>query len=643
MSEEAPHISEKERQEILQYLDTKLGGFRTSADFTDRLLKKAGLPPLRPGELEAIDAGHIPVWDIQSRQGDEEKLRDWIEQSTSTIDMVHFTTEVPTKGYRDALVSKLKQDKPVRIRRIVHRRPEEEQKGIYAWLDDFRDEGDLRPNYREYLFRGTPLDHDFIIFDSKRVARFRPNGHPELSIYNDIRLIENEKEAQFHLSIFNSLLEKTIPATNSTPTLPQYGATAVFAHLPSLEDELEHASNKFFEGLTARTRIDDLEIAKKHFYEAELYFQEGPDQSYEKASEHYKNAINTLNFPLAFLRLGQCYVHISSFSQAEETFRDGLSCAITLGYSVYRPYFHENVGRALYHRGLMKKAFIPLKRAFTIFEQHGNREGAAYALMYIGRASCHLGNYITALGYHGKALEIFEDLGDIYGRSQVINAQGRVHSERGEYQQAQECFTQVLDVFRQADNTLRIAQTLNNIAQNYLYQKDMETALHLCHQSLAMFKYLNNIPGLSRSFNTLGRIYSGKQNYEEALDKYLTAIKYAKDLDDTLLCVTITNNIGLVNAERAAQHDDVGDNPTAKILFDGAENDLYYASVEFEKLGALPSLALNYTYLSRFHYLKGNMKEAEQYQFKSELVKDCLAIPDSEEVNKSLVINHGVL
>ena len=625
--------------EEIAFFEAEMGEKRPPLDFTNKLLAKVGLPPLSPSEMEEALANHISVWDIPSLRGDEPKLLDWIRQTVDTIHAVHFTTEVPNENYRQMMIGKLLQDKPVDIRRIVYRRPGEEHEGIYAWLEDFRDEnGNLLPHYSEFEFNGIPLDHDFIIFDLKRVVRFRPDNHPELPLYNDLRLIEDEREARFHLSIFNHLLMNSMPAADSVLSLKKSEDVG----LPDLETEMSHASSVFASALPDEERVENFKYAKRYFEEAEYYFMNSSDQSYEKSAELYKKVVEKLEFPLAYLHQGQCYVQLGKLKDAEQSFREGAESAVDLDYYAYRPLFQENLGRVLYHRGMMRKALVPLDRAHALFVQQGDYERAAYALMYLGRASCHLGNYKRAFEKHQAALKIFLSSNNLYGQAQVINAIGRIHGERSQHKKSMECFARALEIFQRFGNQLRIAQTLNNIAQDYLYQEHYASALEFCENAIAIFKELNNYPGLARAYNNRGRIYTEQERYADALNDFSEAYKYSEDLGDELQTAFIMNNVGRVYAEEAARSSKVNDNQRTEELFEKSHFLLKKVYELFDFLGSSSGKSRNLKYIGKLYRLRGDIRTEALCQYKSEFVRRYDSFPDDEEVDTYLQITQDM-
>jgi tetratricopeptide (TPR) repeat protein len=115
-------------------------------------------------------------------------------------------------------------------------------------------------------------------------------------------------------------------------------------------------------------------------------------------------------------------------------------------------------------RGDYARARTILREATEIFEELGDRSGAAWSINQLGDIARDQGETDAARNMYERALSTFREAGDRWGTARSLADLGHLYCEHGQYEAARGAYREALAVFAQLDHKRGLARTFEGFA-----------------------------------------------------------------------------------------------------------------------------------------------------------------------------------
>jgi tetratricopeptide (TPR) repeat protein len=128
-----------------------------------------------------------------------------------------------------------------------------------------------------------------------------------------------------------------------------------------------------------------------------------------------------------------------------------------------------------------------------------DRLAIARCLHNLANAVKVLGDYPLAQRSLSEAVDIFEELGDRSGAAWSINLQGDIAHQQGQLAAARELYERALSIFRQTEDQWGCARSLTDLGSIDCERGDHAEAYAAYKESLEIFAGLGHRRGLARA------------------------------------------------------------------------------------------------------------------------------------------------
>ena len=196
--------------------------------------------------------------------------------------------------------------------------------------------------------------------------------------------------------------------------------------------------------------------------------------------------------------------------------------------------------------GQTQAAFETFQQSLSLFQETGDRQGEAYALVGIGRVYDAVGRYQDALSSYQNALPMLVEAGDSAGEGATLNNIGLVYRNLGRYEQALAAYEQALAILTEVSDRRGEGATLNNIGLVYRNLGRYEQSLAYFEQALAIRTEVGDRAGEGTTLNNIGAVYFNLGRYVEALATYEQALAIRTEVGDRAGAAITLNNMGFV-------------------------------------------------------------------------------------------------
>jgi CHAT domain-containing protein len=203
----------------------------------------------------------------------------------------------------------------------------------------------------------------------------------------------------------------------------------------------------------------------------------------------------------------------------------------------------NDMGPAFAGVGQKQKALESYNKALDTWRALGSREGEALTLNNIGRLYRDLGQHQTALDYYNQALPVWRETGNRSGEALALSDMGRAYADLGQPQKALDYANQALPIFRETGSRRGEAMTLNNMGREHSDLDDASEAMKLDLQSLAIWREIKDQRNEAGCLMTIGRAYSQMKQVDFSLASALAALDLAKASGDPEIEGMIENSM----------------------------------------------------------------------------------------------------
>jgi tetratricopeptide (TPR) repeat protein len=170
--------------------------------------------------------------------------------------------------------------------------------------------------------------------------------------------------------------------------------------------------------------------------------------------------------------------------------------------------------------------------AITAAERIGDSSGQAHSRHQLGNALIHLEDYEMARPELRRALGLFRALGDDAHQAQVHMCLGYLEDCLGADKLAFRRGQQALRLFRSAGHRPGEAIALNNMGWSLARQGRRGEALRLTREALRLHEQAGDRQGQAGAWDTLGYIHHGRADHAAAVDCFLRAADFYRQIHD---------------------------------------------------------------------------------------------------------------
>jgi predicted ATPase len=183
-----------------------------------------------------------------------------------------------------------------------------------------------------------------------------------------------------------------------------------------------------------------------------------------------------------------------------------------------------NLGSVIGNLGQEEEARRYFQDALAVFEQTGDRAGAALASDMLGEAAANRYDFAEARAYLEQALALRQEIGQRKGIADASRHLADLALRLGAYDKARQILTDVLETYGVIQDRRGLGTTLARLALVHSFQGRYETAEQEARVALAVAGELGNPLLQAYGLSSLGHALRGQTKWEQAAVIYADAI-----------------------------------------------------------------------------------------------------------------------
>ncbi|GAB4581020.1 MAG: adenylate/guanylate cyclase domain-containing protein [Anaerolineales bacterium] len=297
------------------------------------------------------------------------------------------------------------------------------------------------------------------------------------------------------------------------------------------------------------------EKQREYFYKAGLAAQHS--FANDAAIDYFRRLLPLLSpkekiGPL--LRLGDIFLLIGAWNEAEQLFREALETAEQLANPSDIARTKRAYGDILSRKGAYEEALSSLEQARTLFENLNDLSGLDYTLRLIGVIYWRQGEYDPALRCFGECHRLSAQLGNPKGEYRAIGNMGLIYKIRGIYDKALEYYQQAQTIASNLGDRQGESIILINKGNIYLDQGNYTNALENYTQSLRYGQESGYRQGVSVAIGNMGNIYWYSGDNEATLACQYLKCQISLEIGDRLELAKSCEMIALAHMNQGRFH-----------------------------------------------------------------------------------------
>jgi adenylate cyclase len=202
-----------------------------------------------------------------------------------------------------------------------------------------------------------------------------------------------------------------------------------------------------------------------------------------------------------------------------------------------------NIGSVQLELGSFKEALENYQRALDVHIERGERNSVAIMSMGIGNVHRSTDNYSAALEWYHRALQIYKECEDRMGEAGVSKGIGNVHSSTGNYPAALEFYHRALHLHEEQGDRLGAARVTASIGLVYNRFGNYDAALEQYHRALAVHDELGTRSDIAMVCSNIGSVHGNTNNHTAALEYFRRALPLFEEMGFQLGVAGVTSNI----------------------------------------------------------------------------------------------------
>ncbi len=256
---------------------------------------------------------------------------------------------------------------------------------------------------------------------------------------------------------------------------------------------------------------------------------------YQKAEVQAKKARARLEESKALGEAGRLYSYLGDNDTAQRKVGEALKL-VSFDDQANQPAtlkinFAENLlnqGEVSYSKGNLLKSLKEFEESLKLFEELGDRSGAARAHLFLGYISGTLGDHEKAVAEVSRALDLYRKVRHKTGEGLCLSALGLAHSVNRNEDQAIKHHGEAIHIFRSIGDRQSEAIAFNGQGQAYENLHDYPTALEQYQKALRLFEDNGSLDFASVALINVARIYGKVGDREQALAYYEKCLKLSR-------------------------------------------------------------------------------------------------------------------
>lgn len=210
----------------------------------------------------------------------------------------------------------------------------------------------------------------------------------------------------------------------------------------------------------------------------------------------------------------------------------GLTASRTLNDKVNEAWILTSLGVAYRNLRRTDEAIECHQQAASLFREHGEFNGAAFAQQNLANAQSDSGNYQAALDNYQAALETFQELTDgLRGQSVVLLSMGTNFNRVGRFNEAIDYAMQGAALCEELHDQHGTAIALHIQGAANLGLDNIDTAITQLREALSIRILIKDRYGQARSLDALGDAFNRVNRTAEAIEVWAEALTIFRDIE----------------------------------------------------------------------------------------------------------------
>jgi CHAT domain-containing protein/predicted negative regulator of RcsB-dependent stress response len=210
----------------------------------------------------------------------------------------------------------------------------------------------------------------------------------------------------------------------------------------------------------------------------------------------------------------------------------------------------NNLGEVEYARGNLKASLAFFARALSLWEEAGDRRGAALAYLNAGYSHLDSGGVNEAAQEFERALRLWREAGDRRGEALTLTAQGNLHAHAGDRYAALALHRGAQELFHRLGDRQGEAVTSNGLGSAYEDLNLRQQAVDNYTAALRLNRETGNRVYEAVSAYYLGRVFRGAGDFARALEYYEASIALSRAGGESRMAALAMTGVAAVYTER---------------------------------------------------------------------------------------------
>ncbi|MFA8435148.1 MAG: tetratricopeptide repeat protein [Marinifilaceae bacterium] len=290
--------------------------------------------------------------------------------------------------------------------------------------------------------------------------------------------------------------------------------------------------------------------------------------------------------------------------------KEAIQVAEFMGENGMAGSLHNRIGNIYFTLGLNSLAldsyFISLKYG----EESEDKGSIAYCYNDIANVYFDLGNNKIPSEYYLNSIKLFKEVDNTLGLAVGYNNLGLVALRMKQYDRALDYFFQSFELRKKEGNVGLMAHSNRYISDVYLAKGQFQKAIEHLDKSFQLYGEIDEDHNQAKTLSLLGDAYCTKGDFEQGVKQYNRALQIFKKFEDYLYDADMNLKLGRASFELKK----------FKPALDYAQRTIALATV-YE----LPELKRDgLKLMADIHYQKGNERQAIEYLYQYENIKDSI-------------------
>ncbi|MCD6032016.1 MAG: adenylate/guanylate cyclase protein [Thermomicrobiales bacterium] len=197
-------------------------------------------------------------------------------------------------------------------------------------------------------------------------------------------------------------------------------------------------------------------------------------------------------------------------------------------------------------QGDSRRAVDCLQQALRLWQELGDRRGAARALLTLGHVADRQGDLTAAASRFEDALALGREIDDSAVIAAALGNLGIVADQQGAYMRAAERYEEALALFRQLGDRRREAASLDNLGIVARAQGRLADATRFYEEAMAVRRAVGDAWGIAATLGNLGVVTHQGGDLDQARDYYEQSLQGFRTLGDRRGIANTLGNLGVV-------------------------------------------------------------------------------------------------